>query len=527
MVFINKLNRALGPFLLRNGVRVRSALGTRDSPFLDIVTGIQWAQTLISIEVDHDAREYIQEQRPTPMDKWVDQTFDKVAGKNELEQKRKTMTPSQLRVVALEDYLRPALLPNETWSDVGPWRFHKRLLKWVRAEFLKAKHGLDVQGALLYHDPALKQSPQLERPQRGGILASLSASDTAKAKGAPLPSAALVEKAFGMINWSPKKSNKAVRQKMQQLCANLGGRVIALRGGGVLVSDIPSDAPLQGVPLEYVLELAGGHVAFCGAFNALCEERNIYQLWTREYVDKLAIYLLERANHHDHSLGETVIIDMGAGDGLLAEQLQLTMSKDIRANAARRKSPTHVKVPTIISVDNGSWRIRPRATVEKLSVEEALAKYAPQGSNCSSDMQARPQQTIVLCSWMPMGVDWTALFRQYQVDEYILIGECDDGTCGDNWSTWGNEHYTSDDVVEQDLLEAFEESSSDDGNQDSNVEDDANTLTSTPPPYRVDGYKRIDKSSWAPFQFSRFDSSISKTGKTVVFRLEKEKLTID
>jgi hypothetical protein len=101
-----------------------------------------------------------------------------------------------------------------------------------------------------------------------------------------------------------------------------------LRGGGVLVADIPPDTSLQGVSFEYVLELAGGHVAFCGALNALCEQRNLYQLWTRDYVEQLATYLMERATDaREIELRETVIIDMGAGDGLLAEQLQLAMSK--------------------------------------------------------------------------------------------------------------------------------------------------------------------------------------------------------
>jgi hypothetical protein len=551
--------------LLRNGVRVRSALGSaQDSPFWDFVVGIPWAQTLISIAVDHDARQYIQGQRPAPIvidkqQKLVDdETFDKIVGnkKKELEQQQKKnkssntmMTPSQLHVLALESYLRPALLPNEQWSDVNPWRFHKRLLKWVRTEFFRAKYGLDVQGALLYHDPALKQSPQLaiakQQQQPSGILllweslsSALVDSDnhtattkTTKEAVPLLPSAALVEKAFGMIHWSTKKNNKTVKQKMQQLCESLpGGRLVALRGGGVLVADIPPDTSLQGIPLEYVLELVGGHVAFCGPLNALCEERNIYQLWTREYVQRLASYLLERTKdgHHDNDMSllgrETVIIDMGAGDGLLAEQLQLAMRKELMANAANDKRRSATKnVPTIVSVDNGSWRIRPRATVEKLSVQEALAKYATQRSHSkgTGEQQSLPQQTIVLCSWMPMGVDWTALFRQYEVDEYILIGECDDGTCGDNWSTWGNEKYISDDVVEQEFAQSFSDNATIDSNREE--EDSTRTPPSTPPPYRVDGYERIEKPSWAPFQFSRFDSSISKTGKTVVFRREKNR----
>ena len=75
--------------------------------------------------------------------------------------------------------------------------------------------------------------------------------------------------------------------------------------------------------------------------------------------------------------------------------------------------------------------------MERLDVVESMKKY-----DKSKENEEYPvHQLIVLCRWMPMGEDWTKEFRDGGVDEYILIGECDDGNCGHNWLTWGNKAY--------------------------------------------------------------------------------------
>ena len=102
-------------------------------------------------------------------------------------------------------------------------------------------------------------------------------------------------------------------------------------------------------------------------------------------------------------------------------------------------------MPTIVATDNMEWGIFTKAHVEKLSVEQALRKYAHSSSQSSVDAQQQQQQVIILCSWMPMGQDWSQLFRDANVDEYILIGEADDGSCGHNWSTWGNPAFRDND----------------------------------------------------------------------------------
>mmetsp|Transcript_38137 Transcript_38137/g.99014 ORF Transcript_38137/g.99014 Transcript_38137/m.99014 type:complete len:235 (-) Transcript_38137:41-745(-) len=65
-----------------------------------------------------------------------------------------------------------------------------------------------------------------------------------------------------------------------------------------------------------------------------------------------------------------------------------------------------------------------RVTVFLQSFEKALSEFQPD---------------VVLVSWQPMGQDWTAAIRATpSVAEYILIGEIDDGICGQPWATWGH-----------------------------------------------------------------------------------------
>ncbi len=99
-----------------------------------------------------------------------------------------------------------------------------------------------------------------------------------------------------------------------------------------------------------------------------------------------------------------------------------------------------------------------------------------------------------------MGVDFTALFRDYNVDEYILIGEYDDGNCGENWATWGNIESRIDDP------------------QSTEIQD----FSSIVPLYEAEGYKRIELVDLSRFHMSRFDSSVSTGSKTFCFRRKQK-----
>lgn len=488
---------------------------TQDSPFLDNLTMISWAQKLVASEVHDDCVRLKKEESKK-------QQQESTGATAQVE----SLSESDQRVKVLENYLRPALLKNETWTDVSKWRFNNRLIKWARAEFLKAKHGPNLQDALIGY-PKLRSLPQLAARRR--MLNLFQGSDSPKTTSAVfLPPTSMIEDAFGLEKWTQKKDRKPLKRHLERIASKLDGSILELRSGALLFADIPMNADLSPLSLEEILEVAGGHVTFCNAFNVFCEEANIYQLWTKEYVDRLAKYLLKRTREFK---GETVILDIGAGDGLLAKYLHSSMGKillsETKENLSqnwKQRKPTknsqeqQAKVPNIVAVDDGSWNIAEKAIVERLSVEEALTKYCP-GDSSEEDAQQQQhhQQTIVLCSWMPMDVDWTALFRQSKADEYILIGECDDGTCGANWETWGNPAFLSDELT-QDMLTA---ASSDQEELDEESDDKGSTNEEIVPPYEVDGYKRIDMEALAPYQFSRFDSSTSKTGRTVAFRRAK------
>jgi len=296
-----------------------------------------------------------------------------------------------------------------------------------------------------------------------------------------------------------------------------------------------------------------GYIRNCGPLNALCQEANFYQLYSREYVQELGDYLLKRTasrlvagetqrrnqqqNVEKDDDGifedtpsmspETVVLDIGAGDGLLMHCLRDYMERkvmglplsDNRKGNKRRNNRRNVKnntkhhtstiIPTMAATDDMSWKIFAKAEVEKLAVEQALEKYTRStnalpkdpNTNKTPEQQMSHPQVIVLCSWMPMGQDWTSHFRAAGVDEYILIGEADDGSCGENWQTWGNPAFC-----------------------DRDGEDSAARGGDGPiPPYAAEGYQRTDMDALAKYQFSSFDLANSKSSKTVSFRRKPRK----
>jgi hypothetical protein len=189
---------------------------------------------------------------------------------------------------------------------------------------------------------------------------------------------------------------------MTSLARQLDGEVISIPGCTLRFAHLDPQADLSQLSLEDILELAGGHVANLGPFNLFCEEFQIFTLWTQEYVDALAKYLMERTDRTKR----TLILHISS-EGILASLLQ--EKSDMKKN----KCPLSV------------------ATIPAQSTIKSMA---------SSILQAGAgfDEVVVLCSWMPGGQDWSASFRQAQVHEYILIGEADDGNFGDCWHTWGN-----------------------------------------------------------------------------------------
>jgi len=321
-----------------------------------------------------------------------------------------------------------------------------------------------------------------------------------------LPSVDTIREAFGMEDWSRSKVSFSSWGEEEDNLPSYGGAN-------------NDDVTIQ----QIIHRKLQGQISHSGPLNAYFEMRrreDSYELWTKDYVFGLAQYLLDRIAEMDRHAAssstqstpptETIILDVGAGDGRLVFFLRKAM-KEIRAS----NPPEQQSLPTIIATDDGSWKApiynNHHIQVEQLSAIQALDKYGPKTVTQKEGDAKTSSRLIVLCSWMPPGHDWTVDFRrpvddaigatgdesgdgggvERVVDEYILVGEADDGTCGHNWYTWGNQDFASEHDEDEKPKDA---------------------------PYVLDGYKRVDLGELSNLQFSRFDCKRSSESKTVSFR---------
>jgi hypothetical protein len=523
LTIIEKLNRHIGPFLLRNGIQARYAIdpGTADRPLLDACLLLPFATRLLSRASADEARRTVDNVTNKSLFAFIFSSNDN----NQQDNKPTNHDPvkhmtlnSQRRVQIFESYARKALVPTEQWSNVRCWRQHAWLIKWARRDYLLAQQCDALRAAMVAY-PKLRASPQLPP---AGLAAKIAAKlpkfrvDGEKQFLPLLPQSELVVRALDMNDWTTAKHSAAVSAEMTKIARRLGGSVQTFNG--TTIANVDAQTNLSDLSMGEILELAGGRVLNCGPLNALCEEAGIFQLWTYEYVCQLSVYLHERANAFD---GETtIVLDVGAGDGLLAQCLreraerankttpstnptikQRTSKKQAASARQKQQSTINNNRKTnihIVAIDDGSWGIAPKAPVEKLSVQDAMKVY------CSSD----DVQVVVICSWMPPDEDWTALFRAEGVAEYILIGECDDGQCGDGWKTWGDARYKPQ-LRDASLLGQSELDAA--GEQLESFDQEGI-------PYQNDGYERVELTSLCSHQFSRFDCRVSRAGRTVSFR---------
>ena len=481
-------NRWLGKFLLKQGIKARFALCQngvmRDNPTLDSMLLLPLAMKLVSLEVHDTSQNVIKEALASE-------------SANSSSQQHTTESLGKLRIQILERFVRPALVPNEQWNDVLRWRFHQRLVKWLRKEFLLAKYSDHLRAGMAAY-PSMRQSPQLSSRKRNAPPFSMFLSSSklpfdkkdTPSDSALLPTSQILLDALDMRDWTSKKNHAATGNEMSRISQQLGGQMMEFYGGALRFADVPPSTDVSQLSLQELLQVAGSHVSLCGPLNALCEHFDIYQVWTREYIDALGTYLLKRTS--DFS-GETVILEVGAGDGLLSAALTEFFESSPASSLTKRHTLTNsttIKLPLVVATDDKSWKVETKGEVRTMTVHDAIKAFP------ANDRW----QVIVLCAWMPMGDDWTQTFREHKVDEYILIGECDDGQCGDNWKTWGNQHFA------ESLVE----------NNDSS--DDFKALEKSSRLYEDDGYRRKGMSVLSSFQFSRFDCSASKAGRTVSFR---------
>jgi hypothetical protein len=125
-----------------------------------------------------------------------------------------------------------------------------------------------------------------------------------------------------------------------------------------------------------------------------------FEILTREYVHEFANYLATQAKAlHRTEKHPLRIVEVGAGNGRMAHF--------IREELARQKN----RSIEYIATEPGYWRGQDNTGIYypiiPLDAEEALTTYRPD---------------VVIMSWMPPEQDFTPLFREAKVSEYILIG---------------------------------------------------------------------------------------------------------
>jgi len=200
-----------------------------------------------------------------------------------------------------------------------------------------------------------------------------------------------------------------------------------------------------------------------------------YEFVNQEFVDALAIYLCKRLVEFSESIKEettVTILEVGAGSGklihFLSKQISYLMEQSDLLSFAKEKLQ-------LIACDSSlKWiSIFP---VKYLDYKDALEEYEP---------------LICICSWMPVGEDWTENFRNTpSIQEYILIG--DEICCGHQWKSWG-------------------------------IADDDDENLGKPPPYMRDQFYKEYLDEISQHQICRTDYSVTSDGnhsRTVSFKRE-------
>lgn len=337
-------------------------------------------------------------------------------------------------VAAFEAMLRPALTPNNMLSDIAAWSENIAFVAWLRAAFLDLKH---------CNSPQLFEAEQLFAMQPETLLSHRKACELFR----------LSRPSLSPGEWQPNGVGASTARRRELLS----------------LQDPDSDLDITDWPLEDVIEAAGGCVWGRGAFNVFAHRNNLFEFITQEFVNGLAEYVAARCNsivlqREEPCSGTTVatVAEVGAGSGQLAWHLAPLLEKHgirfIASDAQPRRSPF-------------------RHRLQQQDYRDTLAEHMPD---------------IVICSWMPMGTDWSQSFRESGVEEYILLGEADYGNCGCLWKTFGNPAFAPISGTEMPLLS----------------------------PHKSDGYEKHYLDEISCFMLQRFDSDLYPGGssRAVSFR---------
>ena len=401
--------------------------------------------------------------------------------------------------LALERGLTHALWPNGVVSDARQWNSDLRLLAWLRDT-----HFRSLESSQTRLPPALAS-----RQKRLDCL------------DAPPPTMEEVRAQFELTYPTGDLRQPALERAVQRAVA---AAPISHSSNGPSATEA-DDTPIDQLEYGELLDRAGCLTRGRGAFAAYMASVGSYELVSRELVDALAKHIGARAEAHELTAADTYyeeaaeealfaaaladadeearrgepptesatsprpttralrVLELGAGNGELSHYLRQALRRRTGADGA---SPLDV---VVLASDDGSWFTSSGSgagggrgasassaqfgRVERLDYRAALRLYMPH---------------VVIVSWMPMAVDWTAHLRRCpSLEEYVLLGEVYDGACGDNDKTWGNPAFAEEAAVP-----------------------DGHGASGGAPPYELDGWAATELREVSAWMLSRFASDVAE-----------------
>ncbi len=197
-----------------------------------------------------------------------------------------------------------------------------------------------------------------------------------------------------------------------------------------------------------------------------------YEVFNADHIKALAKYFTGRMV--ELGLPALSVVEVGAGDGRFSHFLRVALAKSDVEGADR---------VTVTATDDNSRQLEQFYAVETCDAVEVMDRFKPD---------------IVLVSWMELGQDWTSSFRACKsVQEYVLVGEVDNGACGHPWKTWGHSFVraassgTATDPAKPlatgEISEPFER------------------CEKRTAPYAADGFQRVELEELSALQLNHFD----------------------
>lgn len=202
-----------------------------------------------------------------------------------------------------------------------------------------------------------------------------------------------------------------------------------------------------------------------------------YEVFNADHIKALAQYFVARMD--ELGLPALSVVEVGAGDGRFSHFLRVALAKSGVQGADK---------VTVTATDDNSRQLEQFYAVETCDAVEVMNRFKPD---------------IVLVSWMELGQDWTSSFRACpSVQEYVLVGEVDNGACGHPWKTWGHSFISA---ASSDALEDADKST---GN--SAAADELEAREKQVAPYVAEGFRRMELEELSALQLNHFDEPWQK-----------------